>query len=112
MLLERGLTVDQSTINRWVMTYTSAVERCLRQFRRPHCGSARRWNIHQGLWRWRYYRAVDKHGEAVDFLLTANRDLDAAKWATLPQVAGRPHQKLGRPSRGCFSEPGQSGFAT
>src|ERR1700709_2154450 len=29
---------------------------------------------------WRYlYRAVDKHGEAIDFLLTANRDLDAAK---------------------------------
>ena len=29
---------------------------------------------------WRYlYRAVDKHGNPVDFLLTANRDLDAAK---------------------------------
>ena len=29
---------------------------------------------------WRYlYRAIDKHGEAVDFLLTARRDLDAAK---------------------------------
>jgi transposase-like protein len=25
------------------------------------------------------YRAIDKHGEAVDFLLTANRDLEAAK---------------------------------
>ena len=29
---------------------------------------------------WRYlYRAIDKHGEPVDFLLTADRDLDAAK---------------------------------
>ncbi len=29
---------------------------------------------------WRYlYRAIDKHGEAVDFLLTTKRDLDAAK---------------------------------
>jgi len=29
---------------------------------------------------WRYlYRAVDKHGNPVDFLLTANRDLVAAK---------------------------------
>jgi transposase, IS6 family len=29
---------------------------------------------------WRYlYRAIDKHGTSVDFLLTAKRDLDAAK---------------------------------
>ena len=29
---------------------------------------------------WRYlYRAIDKHGTPVDFLLTAKRDLDAAK---------------------------------
>jgi transposase, IS6 family len=29
---------------------------------------------------WRYlYRAIDKHGIPVDFLLTAKRDLDAAK---------------------------------
>ena len=29
---------------------------------------------------WRYlYRAIDKHGDPVDFLLTAQRDLDAAK---------------------------------
>ena len=29
---------------------------------------------------WRYlYRAIDKHGMPVDFLLTAQRDLDAAK---------------------------------
>ena len=29
---------------------------------------------------WRYlYRAIDKHGTPVDFLLTARRDLDAAK---------------------------------
>ena len=33
-----------------------------------------------GACEWRYlYRAIDKHGEAVDFLLTAKRDLDAAK---------------------------------
>jgi transposase-like protein len=30
--------------------------------------------------RWRYlYRAIDKHGNPVDFLLTAKRDLHAAK---------------------------------
>jgi transposase-like protein len=30
--------------------------------------------------KWRYlYRAIDKHGNPIDFLLTAKRDLDAAK---------------------------------
>src|SRR4051794_30631903 len=28
---------------------------------------------------WRVYRAIDKHGTSVDFLLTAKRDLDGAK---------------------------------
>jgi transposase-like protein len=32
----------------------------------------------RGQWRYLYW-AFDKHGEAVDFLLTANRDLDAVK---------------------------------
>ena len=36
MLLERGLTVDHSTINRWVLTYAPAIERRLRRFRKPH----------------------------------------------------------------------------
>src|SRR3954468_8825132 len=41
MLLGRGLTVDHSTINRWVLAYAPAIERRLRRFRKPHCGSVR-----------------------------------------------------------------------
>src|SRR3954464_15291460 len=41
MLLERGLEVDHSTINRWVLAYAPAIERRLRRFRQPHCGSVR-----------------------------------------------------------------------
>jgi transposase-like protein len=81
MLLECGLEVDHSTINRWVLAYAPAIERHLRRFRKPHCGSVRVDETYikvPGQWRY-LYRAVDKHGEAVDFLLTANRDLDAAK---------------------------------
>ncbi|ACL62705.1 Transposase and inactivated derivatives-like protein (plasmid) [Methylobacterium nodulans ORS 2060] len=81
MLLERGLEVDHSTINRWVLAYAPAIERRLRMFRKPHCGSVRVDETYikiRGQWRY-LYRAIDKHGEAVDFLLTANRDLDAAK---------------------------------
>ena len=55
--------------------------RRLRPFRQPHCGSVRIDETYvriRGQWRY-LYRAIDKHGEAVDFLLTARRDLDAAK---------------------------------
>jgi IS6 family transposase len=36
------------------------------------------------------YRAVDKHGNPVDFLLTANRDLDAAKRFLRKMLADQP----------------------
>lgn len=57
------------------------IEKRLRQFRRPHCGSIRVDETYvkvRGEWRY-LYRAIDKHGVPVDFLLTAKRDLDAAK---------------------------------
>jgi len=81
MFLERGLEVDHSTLNRWVLAYAPAIERRLRAFRRPHCGSIRVDETYirvRGEWRY-LYRAIDKHGTPVDFLLSARRDLDAAK---------------------------------
>jgi len=78
---ERGLAVDHSTVNRWVLAYAPLIERRLRSFRRPHCGSIRIDETYikiRGQWRY-LYRAIDKHGVPVDFLLTAKRDLDAAK---------------------------------
>lgn len=81
LFLERGLEVDQSTLNRWVLAYAPLIEKRLRQFRQPHCGSVRIDGTYikvRGEWRY-LYRAIDKHGEVVDFLLTARRDLDAAK---------------------------------
>ncbi len=81
LFLERGLEVDHSTLNRWVLAYAPLIEKRLRQFRRPHGGSVRIDETYikvRGQWRY-LYRAIDKHGTSVDFLLTANRDLDAAK---------------------------------
>ncbi len=78
---ERGLPVDHSTLNRWVLVYAPLIERRLRAFRKPHCGSIRIDETYikiRGQWRY-LYRAIDKHGNPVDFLLTAKRDLDAAK---------------------------------
>src|SRR5215203_5864108 len=81
MLLERGLEVDHSTLNRWVLAYAPLIERRLRSFRQPHCGSIRVDETYikvRGQWRY-LYRAIDKHRTPVDFLLTARRDLEAAK---------------------------------
>src|SRR5690349_7113974 len=81
MLLERGLEVDHSTLNRWVLAYAPLIERRLRVFRKPPCGSIRidETSIKiRGQWRY-LYRAIDKHGTPVDFLLTAKRDLEVAK---------------------------------
>ena len=92
MLLERGLDVDHSTLNRWVLAYAPQIERRLRGFRKPHCGSIRVDETYikvRGEWRY-LYRAVDKHGEAVDFLLTAKRDLEAAKRFFRKMLKDRP----------------------
>src|SRR3954467_246824 len=81
LFLERGLEVDHSTLNRWVLAYAPRIEKRLRQFRQPHCGSVRideHYVRIRGQWRY-LYRAIDKHGTPVDFLLSARRDLGAAK---------------------------------
>jgi transposase-like protein len=43
----------------------------------------------RGQWRY-FYRAIDKHGQAVDFPLTANRDLDAAKRLFRKMLSAEP----------------------
>ncbi len=92
MSLERGFEVDHSTVNRWVLAYAPLIEKRLRQFRRPHCGSIRVDETYVKIrGKWRYlYRAVDKHGVPVDFLLTAKRDLDAAKRFFRKALKGQP----------------------
>src|SRR5215208_1050175 len=39
LFVERGLAVDHATLNRWVLAYAPLIERRLRSFRKPHCGS-------------------------------------------------------------------------
>ncbi|PYE30323.1 DDE superfamily endonuclease [Rhizobium sp. PP-F2F-G38] len=57
------------------------IEKRLRQSRRPHCGSVRIAETYVKIRGKSRYpcRAIDQHGNPVDFLLTAKRDLDAAK---------------------------------
>jgi IS6 family transposase len=92
LFLERGLEVGHSTLNRWVLAYAPLIEKRLRQFRKPHYSSVR---IDETYIRvcgeWRYlYRAIDKHGNPVDLLLAAKRDLGAAKRFFRKMLADQP----------------------
>ena len=80
MRQERGVAVDHSTINRWVLKYAPELERTFRTQKRP-IGTS--WRVDETYIRvkgeWRYlYRAVDKQGHTIDFLLAEYRDEPAA----------------------------------
>jgi putative transposase len=81
MMGERGVTMDHSTLNRWVIKYAPEIEK---QFRRRQWPVGKSWRMDETYVRikgkWTYlYRAVDKEGQTIDFLLTPNRDRDAAE---------------------------------
>ena len=80
MMEERGVEVDHSTLNRWVLKYVPLLDQAFRG-RKRRVGSS--WRMDETYVRirgqWKYlYRAVDKAGNIVDFLLTAKRDRKAA----------------------------------
>jgi putative transposase len=78
---ERGVSIDHATIQRWVVKYSPQLEETFQHRKRPVWRSWRMDETYikvQGEWRY-LYRAVDKHGQTIDFLLTEERDEQAAK---------------------------------
>jgi len=78
---ERGLRVDHSSIYRWVQAYSPQLDKRCRRHLRPSSNSWRVDEVYvkvKGKGKW-LYRAVDKYGDTLDFLLTAKRDATAAK---------------------------------
>ena len=81
LMIERGLSVDHSTIGRWVLRYAPELNRRVRrEIRQPN----RSWRVDEtdirvgGVWTY-LYRAVDSGGETIDILLSPKRDAVAAK---------------------------------
>ena len=80
MMQERGVSVDHSTINRWAIRYLPLLEEIFRRHKRPVGCSWRMDETYikvRGQWKY-LYRAVDKEGNTIDFLLRAKRDKAAA----------------------------------
>jgi len=90
LMEERGIDVDHATINRWVIKYNPQLEA---EFHRRKRSVWTSWHMDetyiQVKGEWKYlYRAVDKFGKTIDFLLTEQRDEKAAR-QFLNQAIGR-----------------------
>jgi transposase-like protein len=80
MMAERSVTVSQTTILRWVQRFVPEFEKRWSRHARP-VGTS--WRVDETYvrvrGRWTYlYRAVDKRGLTIDFLLSEHRDIAAA----------------------------------
>ena len=80
-MAERGITLTHTTILRWVQRYVPEFEKRWSRYARPVGNS---WRVDETYLKikgeWVYlYRAVDKVGRTVDFLLSRRRDIAAAK---------------------------------
>ena len=80
-MAERGIALAHTTILRWVQRYVPEFEKRWSRYARPVGDS---WRVDEtyikvrGQWVY-LYRAVDKEGRTVDFLLSKRRDVMAAK---------------------------------
>jgi transposase-like protein len=104
MMAERGVAVDHSTINRWVLKFAPELDKRMRPFLNPTTDS---WKVDETYIKvkgeWKYlYRAVDSEGKTLDFRLSAKR-------AALPsrffhKVLGAEHTQAPRVSRDASCE--------
>jgi putative transposase len=69
---ERGVKVDHSTLNRWVINYSSSLALAAKKIKRAVATSWRMDETYikvKGEWVY-LYRAIDKFGDTVDFMFS------------------------------------------
>ena len=81
MMAERGIAVDHSTVHRWAIKLLPVLEKAFRRCKRA---VGKSWRMDETYVKirgeWSYlYRAVDKEGNTVDFVLRARRNKAAAQ---------------------------------
>ena len=80
IMAERGVDVDHTTLNRWVIKYAPLIAT---EAQRRKSGTSTSWRMDEtyikvkGKWMY-YYRAIDKFGKTLDFMLSEKRDEAAA----------------------------------
>jgi transposase-like protein len=81
LLAERGVEVDHVTVYRWVQRFTPLLAEATRPCRHA---VGDRWQVDEtyvkvaGQWRY-VYRAIDQFGQVIDVLVSAHRDVKAAR---------------------------------
>ena len=81
MALERGLKLERSTICRWVQEYAPEINKRIKPHLKMTCDS---WKLDETYvkikGKWHYlYRAIDNHGDTLDWMLSVHRNKKAAK---------------------------------
>ncbi|NTG05141.1 IS6 family transposase [Agrobacterium rhizogenes] len=80
IMAERGVVVDHAMLNRWVVKYSPLIAA---QAQRRKSATSSSWRMDEtyiqvkGKWTY-FYRAVDKFGKTLDFMLSERRDEAAA----------------------------------
>jgi putative transposase len=96
MMAERGISVDHATVHRWVVHYSPEL---LKHFNRRKRSVSRKWHLDEtyikvrGQWKY-LYRAIDSHGDTVEFWFSERRNLTAAK-----RFLRKALRRHGRPER-------------
>jgi len=96
IMAERGVNLDHAPLNRWVSRYAVLIADAARYRKRPADCSWRMDETYvkvKGEWVY-LYRAIDKHGKTLDFMLSERRNKAAATrfFARALEVNGLPRK--------------------
>jgi transposase-like protein len=105
-LAERGITVDRTTVHRWVRRYLPLFLEAARPHRRP---VSAKWRVDETYLRlggrWVYaYRAIDEAGQVVDVYVSQRRNAAAARaffQRAMHETAVRP-ARITTDKAGCY----------